>query len=118
MAPDDITEDRLVEQRVRLYESQLRHIDELKAQAARHSGHASAGADLDQAVTALERERERLTRHIDMLKSRSREDWQEADALQNRGPMLLYQSVAKRLEQLLQQLEPESAKTERHGRKP
>lgn len=93
--------DELVEEHIRLYESHLKHIDELDRQARkRMSGHPQAskiGTELEQ----LEKGRQDLMRHIEQLKRTARNDWQESQ-IEEVGPMIIWEAAAKRLEKLLE----------------
>lgn len=93
--------DQLVEEHIRLYESHVRHIEELDRQARKNmSGHPQAsqiGTELEQ----LERGRQELLRHIEQLKRTARDEWQES-RIEEAGPMIIWEAAAKRLEKLLE----------------
>jgi len=93
--------DQLVEERIRLYESHLEHIDELgrrvREQGSEHPEASKITTDLEQ----LDRGRQQLLRHIEGLKRVAREEWQESE-IEQVGPMIIWEAAAKRLEKLLE----------------
>lgn len=91
-------EDRLVEQHAHEYQARLNHIDELLQQA--DSGlrpeHTETKAELDQ----LRREREELAAKFQVG---SGEAW-ETEAMKRFGPMAIWDTVAEKLEHLVERM--------------
>lgn len=89
----------LAEQHIRKHESLLKHMDELFEQA--EAGEEST--ELRSELAQLRQEREKLLAHIEELKSKVREEWQE-ESFEEAGPMIVWEAVAKRLEKLVQRV--------------
>ena len=89
----------LAEQHIRKYDALLRHMDELFEQAEAGEESTETSAEL----AALRQEREKLLAHIEELKSKVREEWQE-ESFEEAGPMIVWEAVAKRLEKLVQRV--------------
>ena len=92
----------LAEQHIREHESRLKHIDELMARA-----HAGAGPEQAETGTELKKltvEREELAGHLERMRLRSLEDWQEKE-IELSGPMGIWDAVAQQLEKLVERLE-------------
>lgn len=85
--------DRLAEQHIRQYESQLKHIDEVMARADREK---AASADLKE----LADHRTELADYIQELRDKAPYEWMEEG-----GPMVLWDLVAERIEQLVERIE-------------
>lgn len=90
-------EEQLVETHVVEYESRLKHIDELIVRAGKTQNqkpqHKAELAELKQ-------ERDKLADHLEEIKQLSLEEWAKEG-----GPMVLWDIVAGRLEQLVEHLE-------------
>lgn len=86
------TEDLLVEQHIREYESRLKHVDELLAKASK------AAPDSEE-VAQLSRERGRLADTLAQMKEKSLEEWAREG-----GPMVIWDLVADRLERFIERL--------------
>ena len=98
------TIDRLVEQHIIEHESHLKHIDELLERADKGITKSAEPSDLDSQLEEIRQQREKLVKHIDELKQKTREEWQE-DKIEDVGPMVIWEAVAKRLEKLVERLE-------------
>ena len=93
--------DSLAEQHVTEYESRLMHMDEL---IQRVNDEAGAGQELDSELQALIKERDRLASHVEQMKLRSLEDWDEEE-LALAGPMGVWDALAQQLEKVVERLE-------------
>ena len=93
--------DSLAEQHVTEYESRLMHMDEL---IQRVNNGAGAGQELDSELQALIKERDRLASHVEQMKLRSLEDWDEEE-LALAGPMGVWDALAQQLEKVVERLE-------------
>lgn len=97
--------EQLVEQHIREHESRLAHIDELLARAEQGvAGLTKPHDEIDAELVKLRQEREKLVGHIGELRNKTPEEWQEWE-LEQAGPMIVWEAVAKRLEQLLERIE-------------
>ena len=94
-------EDQLVEQHYKMYESRLARIDELLAKADKA---VSGKPEFADELAQIRHERESLLAELEKIKARTKEEWQE-DELKDAGPMMIWDAVAKKLEQLLEKLE-------------
>ena len=94
----------LVEQNILEYEARRKHFDELLERAEKGvSGRPKAGEYEDELAT-LRQERQKLVAHIEELKQKTREEWQEG-TIEEVGPMFVWEAVAKRLENLVERIE-------------
>lgn len=92
-----------IEQAILEYKSRLKHFDELlelAEEGIRQNAEASA---FSEELNQLREEREKLLQHIDLLKSQTREEWQES-TIEEAGPMIIWEAVAKRLEKLVERI--------------
>lgn len=97
------TEELLIEQHEE-YTSRLKHIDELLERARKGVATASDTAEMDAELAALRQERDKLQHHIEEIKQQSREEWQ-VEGIEDVGPMVLWDAVAKKLEGLIERIE-------------
>ncbi len=95
--------DTLVERHILEYQARLKHIDELFEHIETASTERLQEEDVDSELSKLRKEREQLLAHIDDIKRKTREDWQE-DTIEQAGPMVLWEAVAKRLEKLVEHI--------------
>ena len=94
----------LVEQHVLEHEARRKHFDELLARAERGIGSKPEAEELKDELAALRKEREKLLEHIEQLKQKTHEEWQE-ETIEEVGPMIVWEAVAKRLEALIERIE-------------
>lgn len=94
--------ERMVHQHILEYESRLKRMDELIARA-NAVGIPTAGEDAEQLAGAL-REREALSGRLDALK-RQPPPTSSSEAFETFGPMGVWDTVAKKLENLVERLE-------------
>ncbi|WP_455208890.1 hypothetical protein [Kaarinaea lacus] len=85
--------DQLAEQHIRQYESQLKHIDEVMERAHQEG---SESAELKE----LAEHRLELADYIAELKDKAPFEWMEEG-----GPMVLWDVVAERIEELVERIE-------------
>ncbi len=98
------TRNELVEQHILEYEARRKHFDELFQRAEKGIGPSPEAAELGDELASLRQEREQLLNHIEELKSKTREEWQEG-TIEEAGPMILWEAIAKRLESLVERIE-------------
>ncbi|MFQ5470982.1 MAG: hypothetical protein ACE5EH_11870 [Gammaproteobacteria bacterium] len=96
--------DALVEQQILEYESRRKHFDELLEKAEQGINALPMAVELSDELTSIRQEREKFLSHIDEVKEKTREDWQE-NTIEEGGPIILWEAVAKRLEALLERIE-------------
>ncbi len=92
--------DQLVEQKIREYQSRLKHIDEL-------IDNAKKNCEMDEHMRELEEikaQRKRLTDPKDMIADLSQTNWQ-AKTIESAGPLALIDSVAQRIEKLVEKID-------------
>ncbi len=92
--------DQLAEQHIREHESRLRHMDELMERARKSGEWQKVSSEIEE----LRQERDKLAKHIDEIKKKSKEEWQ-VEGIEQSGPMIIWDAVAKKLEQLVQRIE-------------
>ncbi len=98
------TRDKLVEQHILEHEARRKHFDEWLERAEKGIGASPAEAELSDELVSLRQEREKLLSHIEELKNKTREEWQE-ETIEEAGPMILWEAIAKRLESLVERIE-------------
>ena len=99
--------DQIVDRHILEYESRLKHVDELLAQAYRHGGldHPGIGAHLKD----IARKRDQLADQFTRLKPGSTSQPSEAlhleeEVIGKAGPMAILDAVALQLEKLVERL--------------
>jgi len=97
--------DRLAEQHIRQYETQLKQLDEFMARANKiRSESAQVDAKLDAELKAqlkeLAEHRDELADYIEELKDKAPFEWME-----DGGPMVHWDVVAERIEELVARIE-------------
>lgn len=89
--------EQLAEKQIREYESHLKHIDEVMAQASKN---ANEDTELNAQIIELQQHRGELADYIEELKNKAPFEWMEEG-----GPMVLWDVVAERIEELVERLE-------------
>ena len=89
--------DQLAEQHIKQYESQLKHIDEIMARA---HNEVKEDTDITAELKELAEHRGELADYIEELKDKAPFEWMEEG-----GPMVLWDVVAERIEQLVERIE-------------
>jgi len=89
--------DQLAEQHIKQYESQLKHIDEIMARANKE---VKEDIDITAELKELAEHRGELADYIEELKDKAPFEWMEEG-----GPMVLWDVVADRIEQLVERIE-------------
>lgn len=95
--------EHLVEQHVQLYESRMRHVDELAETARSHEGSKD-----DPELNILLAQQAQLAAYLNDMKLRSVDDWAEEE-LARAGPMGIWDAVAQQLEAWLERFEHRAA---------
>jgi len=85
------------------YEAKLRHIDELFERADRGLATKGEAPELSNELETLRRDRATLLSDIEDIRKETREEWQE-ETIEEAGPMILWEAVAKRLESLVERI--------------
>lgn len=98
------TEESLIDQHIREYESRMRHIDEMLERAKKGLTDIAETAPVRNDFKAVKQEREKLATLYDELRLPSTEDWRRAEIIKN-GPMGIWDSLAQQLENLVEKLE-------------
>ncbi len=91
------TDEQLVERNIRYYEARLKHIDELFEKASKAAA-GTPGADKE--LAELKAERSKLADELAQMKEKSLEEWAKEG-----GPMVIWDVLAERLENLVERLE-------------
>lgn len=94
----------MVEQHIMKYESSLKHIDELLERARKGVGEVPEHLEVSTALDDLSGEREKLASHIEELRIKPFEDWEE-QLIEHAGPMGIWDAVAQQLEKLVERIE-------------
>lgn len=95
---------QLVEQQIDLYESRLKHIDELFERSSKGVAGSPEHADIHAQIANLKNERDRFAKHIDAMKQRSIDNLQE-EFIEKSGPMGVWDALALQLEKLVERIE-------------
>ena len=98
------TVDKLVEQHILQHESHLRHIDELLERAEKGVSKVSEPSEINGKLKEVRQQREKLLSHIEELKRKTHEEWQE-EKIEDVGPMVIWEAVAKQIEKLVERIE-------------
>lgn len=85
--------EQLVDRHIKEYEARLKHVDEMMEQA-------EAAAGLHEELHEIKQEREAVAEEMQKLRSTAAEDWSEKG-----GPMVMWDIVAQRLENLVEKVE-------------
>lgn len=93
----------LVEQHILEYEARLKHIDELFQKVEKRVEQEAEKREVKDELVKLRKEREQFLSDIEELKQASRKEWQE-NTIEEGGPMIIWEAVAKRLEALLERI--------------
>ena len=93
--------DRMAEQHFLEYESRLKHIDELFSRAHQAKDER---VEFDDELNSLRTERLELLSDLSEIKKKSLEEWQ-TEGIENSGPMIIWDAVAKKLEKLVERIE-------------
>ena len=96
--------DTLVEQQILEYQARFKHLDELLEQAEKGPAGGEKVAVVGNELAELRQERQKLIDDIEDIKKKTKEEWQE-DTIEEAGPMVLWEAVAKRIENLIERLE-------------
>ena len=95
--------DALVEQQILEWESRGKHVDELLSRAEEKVTTHAEAIPLGDELAKLRQEREALQAHIEEIKKKTLEEWQESDFSQG-GPMLMWEALAKKIESLVERI--------------
>ena len=98
------TKEHLVEQKILEYESRLKHIDELFSLIREKADNLEDTSEVMVELARIRKDREKLLAHIEELRRQNLEEWQEAN-IEEAGPMIIWEMVAKKLENLLERIE-------------
>ncbi|MES9961130.1 MAG: hypothetical protein ABW089_11890 [Sedimenticola sp.] len=97
------SENLLVEQRIREYESRLKHLDEMIEKAATGVGEAQEHDEIKAKLKQIQKERDKLESHFEQMKLKPGENW-EVEEIEKSGPMGIWDVLAQDLEHLLKHL--------------
>ena len=93
--------DHMIQQHILEHESRLKHVDELLERA--QQGLAKSGGDAAELAKAKQA-RDQLSGRIDAFKLRSPDQWTEEE-FEKTGPMVVWDTLAQKLEKLVERLE-------------
>jgi len=93
--------DKLSNQHFKEYESRLRHIDELLTRADQTQ---NKHPEIDNELSKIREERQQLQNHMEQLRRENQEKWQ-FDSIDEAGPLIIWDAVAKKLEKLVERIE-------------
>ncbi len=96
--------DQLANQHILEHESRLSHIDELLSRADKGKQKETSLSEIELQLAELRAEREKLSQHIEELKKKSFDEWQVTE-IEQAGPMIIWDAVAKKLEKLVERIE-------------
>jgi chromosome segregation ATPase len=92
---------QVAEQQIRQYESQLKHIDDVMERASKiRTENTELKAELGAELKELAEHRGELADYIEELRDRAPFEWMEEG-----GPMVLWDAVAERIEELVERIE-------------
>ncbi len=98
------TENQLIEQHIREYQSRMKHIDELLERAQKGLSEGEEPKERKAELEEATRGREKLATMYEELKLPSTENWRKEEILKS-GPMGIWDAVAQQLEKLVERLE-------------
>jgi len=96
--------DQLAEQHIREHQSRLIHIDDLLNRVDKKKEEYISKSEIDIQLEELRADREKLSQHIEDLKKKSFDEWQVTE-IEQVGPMIIWDAVAKKLEKLVERIE-------------
>lgn len=99
-----MTQNQRIEQKIDLYESHLKHVDELLERSSKAMTGKPEHADIHAQITNLKNERDKFAKHIDTLKQGATADMQE-QMIEGSGPMGIWDALAQQLEKLVERIE-------------
>ncbi len=97
------SENQLLEQHIREYESRLQHFDELLERAGKAITEAPEHEDARTKLAELQKAREMLASQYDHMKLKLGENW-EIEEIEKSGPMGIWDVVAQDVEHALEKL--------------
>jgi hypothetical protein len=94
--------DDLIQRHNRRYQARLKYLDDLLAEADRR-GAGSEARVVDEELADLRREREKLMKDAEQLQQKPGAGYRD-ETLEESGPMIMWELVAKRLEGLIERV--------------
>lgn len=98
------SQNQLIEQHIREYQSRIQHIDELMERAQQGLNEGEAAEESQSALEEARRNREKLATLYEELKLSSTENWRKEEIIKS-GPMGAWDAVAQQLEKLVERFE-------------
>lgn len=98
------TENQMIEQHIREYQSRMQRIDELMERARKGLSEAGAPEESRSELEEAGRGRKKLATLYEELKLSSTENWRKEEILKS-GPMGIWDALAQQLEKLVERLE-------------
>ncbi len=98
------SQNQLIEQHIREYQSRIQHIDELMERAQQGLNEGEAAEESQSALEEARRNREKLATLYEELKLSSTENWRKEEIIKS-GPMGVWDAVAQQLEKLVERFE-------------
>lgn len=93
---------RLIQQHILEHESRLKHVDELLERARQRI--AVAGSDDAEQVARVKLERDQLSSQVEAFKVKPPDQWSKEE-FEKTGPMVVWDTLAQKLEKLIERLE-------------
>lgn len=98
------SENQLIEQHIREYQSRMQRIDELMERAQKGLGEGEAPDEIRTGLEEASRGREKLATLYEELKLSSTENWRKEEIIKS-GPMGVWDALAQQLEKLIERFE-------------
>ncbi len=98
------SENQLIEQHIREYQSRMQRIDELMARAKKGLSEGEIPEETRTELEEASRGREKLATLYEELKLSSTENWRKEEILKS-GPMGVWDALAQQLEKLVERFE-------------
>jgi hypothetical protein len=94
---------QMVQQHILEHESRLKHVDELLGRAQQGIA-KTGGGNVAEQLANVRRERDQLSSRVEEFKLRPPDQWTEEE-FKNTGPMVVWDTLAQKLEKLVERLE-------------
>ncbi len=94
---------QMIQQHILEHESRLKHVDEL-LERARAGAAKKTGAGEAEQLEGAKRERDELSSRVEAFKLRPPDQW-SPEEFERTGPMVLWDTLAQKLEKLVERLE-------------
>jgi len=93
----------LIQQHILEHEMRLKHVDTL-LERAQHGIAKAGNSDVTTQLASAKAERDKLSSQVEAYKQRPVGQWSEAE-FENKGPMIVWDTLAQQLEKLVERME-------------